>query len=138
LKLVSNPEKCTGCRICEIICSLSKEKVINPSKSRIQVVTVYPGIVDTTTVCRQCEHPPCVPSCPVGAISKDQRTEAVIVDASKCIGCGRCKASCPYNAIAMRVFAGRTVAIVCDLCGGEPACVRWCPFAAIEANVKNA
>src|SRR4030043_117765 len=32
------PDKCVGCNICEYICSLKKEKVFNPVKSRIREV----------------------------------------------------------------------------------------------------
>ena len=36
-----NKETCTGCRICEIVCSLSHERVINPEKSRIYIRPDY-------------------------------------------------------------------------------------------------
>jgi Fe-S-cluster-containing hydrogenase component 2 len=132
LKLLPHPEKCTGCRICEIICSTVKENIINPKKARIRIVTVYPGTIDYPVVCKQCEKPPCVAACPVGAINVDEKTKAVLVNSDACIGCESCVNACPYSAIAMHPHNGKKLAVICDLCGGEPACVKWCPSAAIE------
>lgn len=132
MKLVSHSEKCTGCRICELACSTAKENTINPRKARIHVVTAYPGILDNAVVCRQCEKPPCVGVCPVGALSIDEKTRAILVDESTCTGCERCEDACPYGAVTMHQYDRNKTATICDLCHGDPACVKWCPFAALE------
>jgi Fe-S-cluster-containing hydrogenase component 2 len=130
LNLVIHPEKCTGCRICEIICSFEKENAINPRKSRIRVVTIYPGIIDQPVVCKQCKS--CVAVCPVGAISVNGKSEAALVNVEVCVGCKQCVNVCPFSAINFDVE--KNVPLICDLCGGKPACIEWCPFDAIEIH----
>jgi Fe-S-cluster-containing hydrogenase component 2 len=132
LGLSFHPEKCTGCRICEIVCSLSKEHTINPRKARIHVVTVYPGIIDSPVACRQCSEKPCVDACPVRALSVDETTKAIVVNDDACIGCEKCIGACPYAAVTVQLRKGKKKAIICDLCHGDPICVKWCPFIAIE------
>lgn len=130
LNLAIHSEKCTGCRVCEIVCSIAKESAINPKMSRIRVVTAYPGTVDTLAVCRQCEDAPCVAACPTRAISIDQKTRAVIVDSATCTGCGVCVDECPCGAVI--IDEKKNVSVICDLCHGEPECAKWCPFDVIE------
>ena len=45
-----------------------------------------------------------------------------------CTGCGACEEACPYHGI----FLTDGVALKCDLCGGEPACVSVCYPKAIQ------
>ena len=52
----------------------------------------------------------------------------VVRDEDRCIGCRMCVVLCPYNAITS--FDGEI--IKCDLCGGDPVCVRYCSTGAIE------
>lgn len=84
-------------------------------------------------LCNQCENPPCVQNCPVGAtyLSPDG---VVLVDRTWCIGCGYCIMSCPYGA---RFFHPvYHTAEKCTFCyhritkGLKPACVQACPFGA--------
>jgi len=47
-------------------------------------------------LCNQCENPPCVQVCPVGATYKTENG-VVLVDRKWCIGCGYCIMGCPYS-----------------------------------------
>nr|NIS40800.1 4Fe-4S dicluster domain-containing protein [Desulfuromonadales bacterium] len=47
-------------------------------------------------LCNQCENPPCVQVCPVGA-TYQTKDHVVLVDRKWCIGCGYCIMGCPYG-----------------------------------------
>jgi Fe-S-cluster-containing hydrogenase component 2 len=72
----------------------------------------------------------CVDSCPKGAIGRNRKTGAVVVDEEKCSGCGLCVLSCPLG--ILKVDRVTHVAIKCDLCGGDPECVKRCPEKALQ------
>ena len=115
--------RCSGCRICEIVCSLHHEGKVWPEASRIRVFMIVPG-VEVPHLCVQCDDYPCVESCPVNALSVDQKMGAVLVDKEKCTGCGICIDSCPGEVPHMHPTEG--YALICDLCGGEPRCAKAC------------
>lgn len=92
-------------------------------------------------LCNQCENPPCVQVCPVGATY--QTADGVsLVDQKWCIGCGYCIMACPYG---MRFFHPiYRVADKCTFCyhritqGKKPACVAACPVGARRVgNIRN-
>jgi len=125
--LVSYPEYCTGCRFCEMICSLHHEGVVNVRKARLRVER--PNIrVDLPLVCTQCitcGDDCCVDLCPENAISVVDGV--VVIDQELCIGCKTCADTCPYGVIWVDEVAHK-----CDLCGGDPMCVRFCPSGALK------
>ena len=115
--------RCSGCRKCEIACSLFHEKRIWPEASRIRVFMLVPG-VDFPHFCVQCEDYPCVNACPVNALSVSRETGAVLVDTEACTACGSCIEACPGKVPHMHPN-GRYV-LICDLCSGDPQCVKVC------------
>jgi len=127
--LMISPEKCTGCRTCELACSFVKTEVFNPKVSRITVFAFDEAAVSVPMTCMQCDTPYCMKVCPTSAISKTE-DGVVKVNGEKCIGCKLCIAACPLGNITLSTVEGKIVK--CDLCGGEPKCVEFCPTGAIE------
>lgn len=131
-KIVIDPTKCTGCRACEAVCSLSKWGECNPERAAIRNIrTEKNGLISTIPVlCQQCETPYCEAVCPVRAISRNEKTGALVVNEEKCLGCRRCVYSCPFGGCSVDVLKG--VSVKCDLCGGDPNCVKMCSKDAIR------
>ncbi len=128
--LMVDVNACNGCRICEVACSFEKEKAVSPVRSRIRIFRVDRDGVDVPGVCQHCESPPCSDVCPMDALTRDPKTDGVVLNQERCIGCRACTFVCPYGAISLDVE--RKVMIKCDLCGGDPQCVRYCPKGALS------
>lgn len=130
--LTVDTDRCTGCRTCELACSLHNYGECNPARSRISVIrTQEDGLIATIpVVCQQCAKPLCLNMCPSDALSRDPRTNAVVVDENRCLGCRTCVYVCPFGAPSVDPRLG--VAQKCDLCGGEPTCVAVCPKDALK------
>ena len=124
--LVAIPDKCTGCHRCEMWCSMKRKGVINIERAAIHVLRREPSI-DTPLVCLQCGV--CIRACPHGLIKRNRETGAVEIDTDKCDLCGTCMLSCPYGMISLDPIDQH--AVKCDLCGGEPECVKHCPEGAL-------
>ena len=124
-----NIEKCTGCRLCELACSLKNSRECNPAAAMIQVVG-FDELFSTPIMCLQCEKPGCLNICPTGAIVRDPEAGTVTVSRAKCIGCKLCVVACPFGNISFSSV--NRVAVKCELCGGEPECVAFCPTKALE------
>lgn len=126
-KVVCNPGVCSGCRACEAVCSLYHEGVVSPELSRIQIMTwEYEAWRCEIYVCDQCLTPKCAAACPLGAIHVDGRSGALVVDEESCNGCMLCLGACPCAPPRIRYHAGKNICIKCDLCGGDPRCVKFC------------
>jgi Fe-S-cluster-containing hydrogenase component 2 len=123
-RLAVIPELCSGCRLCELACAAEHFSVNNPKKSAIRVVVTYPQpVIRVPVVCSQCKVPVCADACPVNALSR--RGGVVRLDREACISCMHCVDACPFG--AMYAHAEIENPIKCDLCGGDPACVKACP-----------
>jgi carbon-monoxide dehydrogenase iron sulfur subunit len=137
-KMIScDPEKCTGCSVCEYICSLTKEKAFSSQKSRIRTLRLHP-LVNISVACRLCSPAPCVTACPRDALKQSEETGIIMVDDDKCDGCGWCIEACDYGAILLHPDLKKVR--ICDLCKDEkdgPRCVKWCPEEALDFVTKD-
>jgi len=81
-------------------------------------------------ICNQCDNPPCVQVCPVGATFKTM-DGVILVDSNYCIGCSYCIQACPYGARFLHPVT--KTAEKCTFCYHRivrdkvPACVEVCP-----------
>ena len=132
--LITDPTTCVGCRTCEIICSLSHDGVCQPALSRIH--TTYDPLHSLSKiavmpdVCRQCNMADCYLACENDALTIDPKTGARVINPAKCEGCGECSEACPYDMIVEN--KAKNIFTKCDLCGGDPQCVQFCPAGAIK------
>lgn len=116
--------KCTGCAVCELVCSFTREGYFNPSLSCIRVFRIAERGAHFPVACLDCTSPPCVEACPTTACHVDSSVPVVRVDSSRCIGCRECVVACPFGAAHFNPIKGK--AYQCDLCGGDPVCVKYC------------
>ena len=115
--------------MCELVCALEHFGVNNPQKSAVRVLVTYPHpVVRMPIVCSQCKKPPCADVCPVNALN---RVEGVVqLDIETCISCLRCVEACPFG--ALYAHEDCDYPIKCDMCGGDPSCVKECPKGALR------
>ena len=99
---------------------------------------------EVSNMCKGCLAHPCSEVCPKGAISMVNGKS--YIDQEKCIKCGKCKAVCPYDAIAKKERPCKNAcgvgAIVSDKygrayidtekCVSCGMCMVSCPFGAIS------
>jgi len=129
-------DKCTGCMICQFICSAGKEGNFNLEKSRISVVQTGPSTV-TAIACQFCRNHPCIKACPRDALSADAATHTLKLDKARCAGCGWCIEACPFGAMTLDDSTKSVTA--CDLCTNhaQPRCIEVCPRNALSLYISR-
>ena len=106
-----------------MVCTLHHEGKIWPEASRVRVFMLIPTI-EVPHLCAQCDDAPCIPSCPVDALSISEKTGAILVDRDLCTACGICIDACPGRVPALH--PKEDYVLICDLCDGDPRCVKVC------------
>ena len=148
-----NEKRCIGCQSCQVACkqfhdikagTISYRKVSGTPKG------VYPDVTRTflSISCEHCANPLCVNACPVSpvkALSKRAEDGIVVVDQSKCIGCGACGRACPFGAPNYITVNGKRVMQKCDFClsldledGAQTRCAAACTTQALRnGSLRN-
>jgi Fe-S-cluster-containing dehydrogenase component len=130
IELQTNAPLCTGCRLCEVACSLFHRDAVNPEGARVWIAEDWDSSLYQPHICQLCDDPDCVLACPLEALSQDPDTGVIRVDAGLCNACLACVEACPHNAI--RWSEALSELLVCDRCGGEPACLPFCHRGALR------
>ncbi len=130
-----NPDLCAGCRVCEAVCSLAHFDLVNTEYSAIRINTdVLGGYVSDAETCKQCPGAECVAICPTGALHVDETTGARVIDSTQCIGCESCVNACPCDSPRPHYLEDLGYTFKCDLCGGDPWCVKCCSGGALSCS----
>lgn len=118
--------KCTGCRMCEVACAFYHSGTTGRVRSRIKLINLFEIGIDGPVVCQQCKERYCL-VCKENAISIGNKGQ-IIISHTVCNYCNKCVRSCPIGAIELY----NETYHVCDLCGGDPRCVKECTEEAIN------
>jgi anaerobic dimethyl sulfoxide reductase subunit B (iron-sulfur subunit) len=138
---------CSGCKACQEACK---------DKNQLPVGVLWRRVIEVTggewqaagnawessvfayhlsLACNHCTHPKCAGVCPTEAY--EVRPDGiVIIDTSKCMGCGYCAWACPYGVPQYDIQRG--IMTKCDFCydnldaGLPPSCVAACPLRVLD------
>jgi len=130
--LVFSPDKCNGCGECEKVCIAAKKSSVAIGKSRIAIRK--DGDKYKATVCVHCEVCPPAEVCPSALLEFHDDGNYWTLDEHRCFACMACIPRCPYDAVFFEGKFGIETAYMCDLCGGDPKCIKACPEGALTLS----
>ena len=121
-----DPNRCNGCRLCELACSMAHHGILSTLRSRIKVITFNDPVQHLPVICQACDDAACIKVCPVNARNR-HTNHTVITDDEKCIGCRACLYICHLASPVISPDTNQTM--TCDLCADQttgPWCVTAC------------
>lgn len=133
-------DNCIGCHTCQVACKDVNRLKVGENYRNVNTFVGGQGwepfLYHVSMACNHCSEPACVEACPTGACAKRDEDGLVLIDKDVCVGCKKCAAACPYDAIAY--IEELRVSDKCDGCialreqGELPACVASCPQRVLE------
>jgi electron transport protein HydN len=134
--IMADPNRCIGCRTCELACAIAhgngNATSISTSSFCTSITLIKEADITVPVVCKQCEDAPCANACPTGALVK--ANGLVEVHEAHCIGCKSCVLACPFGVIEISMKGTKAQINKCDLCVDQatgPACITACPTNAL-------
>ena len=124
-KIVADSAKCTGCGVCEEVCSKAYYKVADKSKSAIRIRTNEQGGF-SVAVCDQCGD--CRGMCSMMSLMT-AKNGVVRLDKKTCVGCLICVAECLRG--YMFYHDDLPTPFKCLACG---LCAKECPAGALAID----
>lgn len=162
MTVLYDASKCTGCRACSVACKqwqeLPGEKTtlissIQSQRSFTPTTWTFISFRETAAgpngradwlfrkeQCMHCSEAACMKACNYGAIGRTPQG-FVVIDQSKCIGCGYCETNCPFH--VPRIDEHTNKAFKCHGCpdrvenGLTPACVKTCQTGALTFGPRQ-
>ena len=135
--------RCYACQACDIACKDWND--IDPGAEKLMCVYEWESgtfpdvrIHNLAFSCGHCDNPACMAACETGAIFKEDKYGAVLVDFEKCNGCRKCYEACPYGAPKFASDEPGEKMRKCDMCidrleaGEPPVCAATCPLRAFD------
>ncbi len=155
--IIAQPNRCTGCQRCEMVCTVANDGKIHPYISRVKIGRTYNygtemksdyrtengyfgNFLMTPETCKQCEDAKCAAACPVKAISQSEGIGAWTVDTNTCVGCGACEKACPWHMPTLDPETGKsTKCILCGACADNciTGALQLLPWEKVEAMLRR-
>lgn len=113
-----DPDKCTGCRACEAICSAfhNEYAMVNAKRSRIRVFFDEENDLYVPILAGQYTDAEC------------NGRHITVIRGKEYDECSFCRSSCPSRDLFKEPDSD--IPLKCDMCGEppqpEPLCVKWC------------